>query len=305
MKLKLVTYLFLRGSNLKVIVVGATGMLGYSIFSNLSECTELDVYGTVRSVEGLEKFFPSKDKLVANVDVNDFKTLERALQNVKPDVVINCIGLIKQHNISKQHVEAIEINALLPHKLAQECDTLEARLIHFSTDCVFDGKTGDYVESDLPTATDLYGKSKCLGEVNYGKHVTLRTSIIGHELRSSVSLIDWFLSQEGSVRGFSKAVFTGLPTAYIAKVLKDHVLSNQLLSGLYQLSVDPIDKYSLITKVADVYGKKIEIDKFEDFVINRSLDSTKFREETGFVPPTWDELVRFMYSDYSKRYSNE
>ncbi|MCJ2378632.1 SDR family oxidoreductase [Vibrio sp. ZSDZ34] len=290
---------------MKVLVIGTTGMLGYSIFANLSELSNLDVYGTVRTVNGLEKFFPSTDKLIPNVDVKDFETLERAISAAKPDVVINCIGLIKQHDVSKQHVEAIEINALLPHKIAQLCDTIDARLIHFSTDCVFDGKVGDYLESDLPTATDLYGKSKCLGEVDYGKHVTLRTSIIGHELKSSVSLIDWFLSQEGSVRGFSKAVFSGLPTAYVAKVLADYVLPNSSLSGLYQLSVDPIDKYSLISKVADVYNKQIEIEKFEDFVIDRSLNSSKFREETGFVPPSWDELVKFMHSDYVKRYSNE
>ena len=290
---------------MKVIVIGATGMLGYSIFSNLSELSNLDVYGTVRTINGLENFFPSKDKLLPNIDVKDFKTLETAVLTVKPDVVINCIGLIKQHDVSKQHVEAIEVNALLPHKIAQLCDTIEARLIHFSTDCVFDGKAGNYVESDLPTATDLYGKSKCLGEVDYGKHVTLRTSIIGHELKSSVSLIDWFLSQEGSVRGFSKAVFSGLPTTYVAKVLADYVLPNSSLSGLYQLSVDPIDKHSLISKVAHAYNKQIEIERFEDFVLDRSLDSTKFREETGFVPPSWDELVAFMHSDYNKRYNYE
>ncbi|GLP96761.1 NAD(P)-dependent oxidoreductase [Paraferrimonas sedimenticola] len=280
-------------------------MLGYSIFSNLSEVPNLEVYGTVRTLKGLDKFFSSTDKLIANVDVKDFETLERTVLEVKPDAVINCIGLIKQHDVSKQHVDAVEINALLPHKIAQLCDTIDARLVHFSTDCVFDGKVGNYVESDLPTATDLYGKSKCLGEVDYGKHVTLRTSIIGHELKSSVSLVDWFLSQEGSVRGFSKAVFSGLPTAYVAKVLVEHVLNNPSLSGLYQLSVQPIDKYSLLSRVADVYNKRIEIEKFQDFAIDRSLDSTKFREETGFVPPSWDELVAFMHSDYSKRYSND
>ncbi|MGR2667466.1 dTDP-4-dehydrorhamnose reductase family protein [Vibrio campbellii] len=290
---------------MKVLVIGATGMLGYSIFSNLSELSNFDVYGTVRNVKGLESFFPLTDKLIPNVDVKNFATLEKAVLGVKPDVVINCIGLIKQHDVSKQHVEAIEINALLPHKIAQLCDSIQARLVHFSTDCVFDGKTGSYLETDLPTATDLYGKSKCLGEVDYGKHVTLRTSIIGHELKSSVSLIDWFLSQEGSVKGFSKAVFSGLPTVYVAKVLADYVLPNPSLSGLYQLSVDPIDKFSLISKVADVYSKQIEIEKFEDFVMDRSLNSTKFREDTGFVAPSWDELVAIMHTDYRKRYSNE
>ncbi|MBP3140685.1 dTDP-4-dehydrorhamnose reductase family protein [Aliivibrio fischeri] len=290
---------------MKVIVIGATGMLGYSIFSNLSDSSELDVFGTVRSVHGLEKYFPSMDKLIDGVDIKKFETLETVLEKMRFDVVINCIGLIKQHDVAKQHVEAIEINALLPHKIAQLCDRVGARLIHFSTDCVFDGKAGNYLETDLPTATDLYGKSKCLGEVDYGQHITLRTSIIGHELKSSVSLIDWFLNQKGFVRGFSKAVFSGLPTAYVAKVLEDYVLPNPSLSGLYQLSVDPIDKFSLISKVADVYNKQIEIERFEDFVIDRSLNSIKFREKTGFVPPSWDELVAFMHSDYSKRYNHE
>ncbi|EKO3537311.1 SDR family oxidoreductase [Vibrio fluvialis] len=287
---------------MKIIVIGATGMLGYSIFSNLSESPELEVFGTVRSLEGLDKYFPTFDKLINNVDVRDFKTLENALDRVKPNVVINCIGLIKQHEVSKQHVEAIEINALLPHKIAQLCDSIGAKLIHFSTDCVFDGKVGNYLENDLPTATDLYGRSKCLGEVDYGNHVTLRTSIIGHELRSSVSLVDWFLSQSDPVKGFSKAVFSGLPTAYIAKVLEEYVLPNKNLSGLYQLSVEPIDKYSLISMISKIYGKEISIEKFDDFIIDRSLNSDKFRRVTGFTPPSWDYLVKFMFDDFKRRY---
>lgn len=287
---------------MKIIVIGATGMLGYSIFSNLSESPELEVFGTVRSLEGLDKYFPTFDKLINNVDVRDFKTLENALDRVTPNVVINCIGLIKQHEVSKQHVEAIEINALLPHKIAQLCDNIGAKLIHFSTDCVFDGKVGNYLENDLPTATDLYGRSKCLGEVDYGNHVTLRTSIIGHELRSSVSLVDWFLSQSGPVKGFSKAVFSGLPTAYIAKVLEEYVLPNKSLSGLYQLSVEPIDKCSLISMISKIYGKEISIEKFDDFIIDRSLNSDKFRRVTGFTPPSWDYLVKFMFDDFKRRY---
>lgn len=280
-------------------------MLGYSIFSNLSESSELDVFGTVRSIEGLEKYFPSSDRILNNVDIKEFEALERTLQQVNPDVVINCIGLIKQHDVSKQHVEAVDINALLPHKIAQLCSSIGAKLIHFSTDCVFDGQLGNYIESDLPSATDLYGKSKCLGEVDYGNHLTLRTSIIGHELKSTVSLVDWFLNQEHSVKGFSKAVFSGLPTAYVAKVIQDYVLPNKSLSGLYQLSVDPIDKYSLLSKISAVYEKEIEIEKYENFVIDRSLDSSKFRKETGFIPPSWDELIAFMHTDYNKRYNNE
>ncbi|WP_258181270.1 dTDP-4-dehydrorhamnose reductase family protein [Shewanella algae] len=198
---------------MNVLILGATGMLGYSLFSNLADYAELTVKGTVRSIKGKQAFFEKyQDKLLLGIDVTDIASIERAIIEAKPDVVINCIGLIKQHDIAKQHVAAIEINALLPHQLAALCDQYNARLIHFSTDCVFDGKQGMYHEADLPNATDLYGKSKCLGEVNYGRHLTLRTSIIGHELDSAASLVDWFLSQRGAVNGFSKAVFSGLPT---------------------------------------------------------------------------------------------
>ncbi|EJL7016531.1 SDR family oxidoreductase, partial [Vibrio cholerae] len=205
---------------MKILIVGTTGMLGYSLFTNLSEHDGYEVFGTVRNILGKEKFFEEYlDNLIFDIDVNDFSRLKFAIETIKPDVVINCIGLIKQHDISKQHINAIEINSLLPHKIAQVCDGISAKLIHFSTDCVFSGKTGKYIESDIPDATDIYGKSKCLGEVNYGKHLTLRTSIIGHELNTSVSLIDWFLTQNNKVNGFSKAVFSGLPTCYIANIL--------------------------------------------------------------------------------------
>ncbi|GIU18052.1 MULTISPECIES: SDR family oxidoreductase [unclassified Shewanella] len=290
---------------MKVLIFGATGMLGYSLFTNLSDYKHLHVFGTVRNVNEKERFFKNLEhKLIEHVDVTEIASIEHAIQQVSPDVVLNCVGLIKQHDVSKQNVSAIEINSLLPHKLASLCNKHNAQLIHFSTDCVFDGQKGNYTESDLPTATDLYGKSKCLGEVNYDRHITLRTSIIGHELVTSVSLIDWFLSQNGEVNGFSKAIFSGLPTSYIAKILVDNVFEKTDLTGLYHLSVEPIDKFSLVSLVAEIYGKEITINPSADLVIDRSLDSTRFRELTGFVPPTWRELVEYMRKDYLKRYTS-
>ena len=175
---------------MRVLVLGTTGMLGYSLFANLSEYSHLEVFGTVRAVKGKEHYFPSLANIVTDVDVTDIDALETVLEDLAPDIVLNCIGLIKQHEVSKQHISTIEINALLPHKLAELCERHDSRLIHFSTDCVFDGQGRLYSEEDTPNAIDLYGKSKCLGEVNYGCHLTLRTSIIGHELTSSVSLVD-------------------------------------------------------------------------------------------------------------------
>ncbi|MEX9611149.1 dTDP-4-dehydrorhamnose reductase family protein [Providencia manganoxydans] len=288
---------------MKVLVIGATGMLGYSLFSNLSDYKHLDVFGTVRSIKKKEVFFKNRiSKLFTNININDTNSIERTINYLKPDIVLNCIGLIKQHDISKQHISAITVNALFPHQLANICDNNGSKLIHFSTDCVFDGTIGNYKENDLPTATDLYGKSKCLGEINYGRHITLRTSIIGHELSTSVSLIDWFLSQEKCVDGFSKAIFSGLPTCYIAKILAELIFTNPKLKGMYHLSVDSIDKFSLLTLVAESYKKRITINNNTSFSINRSLNSTNFRNLTGFVPPKWHELVEYMHNDYIKRY---
>ncbi len=288
---------------MEVLILGATGMLGYSLFSNLAENPALNVKGTVRSLADKTAFFEQyQTQLLKGIDVTDIASIEQAIIDAKPEVVINCIGLIKQHDIAKQHVAAIEINALLPHQLAALCDQYDARLIHFSTDCVFDGKQGMYHETDLPTATDLYGKSKCLGEVNYGRHLTLRTSIIGHELDSAVSLVDWFLNQEGEVNGFSKAVFSGLPTCYIAKLLAEKILNNADISGLYHLSVEPIDKFSLISLVAEIYGKDIVIRESAQLVIDRSLDSSHLRQALDFTVPSWRELIEFMHNDYLIRY---
>lgn len=289
--------------SMKILILGATGMLGYSLFSNLIEHANLSVFGTVRSIAGKEHFFKeSQHQLITNVDAYDISSLQHAIETVSPNVVINCVGLIKQQGISKQHIDAIKINALLPHELANICDQFDAKLIHFSTDCVFTGDVGLYTEDSIPDARDLYGKSKYLGEVSYGKHLTLRTSIIGHELTSAVSLVDWFLSQGESTKGFSKALFSGLPTCYIAKLLIDYILPNPEVAGLLHLSVDPIDKYTLLQLIAKQYQKKITIAESQELVIDRSLNSDKFRQLTQFNPSSWSELVEFMYTDYSKRY---
>jgi dTDP-4-dehydrorhamnose reductase len=213
---------------------------------------------------------------------------------VRPAVVINCIGLVKQLSQADDPLEALPINALLPHRLARLCDVAEARLVHISTDCVFSGKRGQYQESDLPDAGDLYGRSKLLGEVD-SPHLTLRTSIIGHELNSAHGLVDWFLSQQTSVKGFTRAVFSGLPTVELARVVRDHVLTNPELQGLYHVSSAPIAKHDLLHLVARTYDKQIGIEPDDRLVIDRSLDSTRFRERTGYEPPSWQQLVERMH----------
>lgn len=281
---------------MNVLILGVTGMLGSAVFRQFSGDARYQVWGTLRNSNGLRHFpMEAHSHLLCNVDVLDQDGLVAVLERVRPNVVINCVGLIKQLADAKDPLSALPINAMLPHRLAKLCALAGARLIHISTDCVFSGRKGLYTEEDISDAEDLYGKSKFIGELHELPHaITLRTSIIGHELGSSYSLIDWFLAQSGSVKGYTKALFSGLPTVELARVIKDYVIPAPKLHGLYHVSVEPIDKLSLLKLVAEVYEKKTEIVPDEQVCIDRSLDSSRFRQATGYVPPTWPELVRQM-----------
>ncbi|WP_434458545.1 SDR family oxidoreductase [Stutzerimonas urumqiensis] len=281
---------------MRVLVLGVTGMLGHDVYSVLDASPELDVWGTLRSSAGLSHFSEKQhERMLSSVDVLDQDALTAALARIRPDVVINCVGLIKQLSDADDPLVALPINALLPHRLAQLCALGGARLIHISTDCVFSGSKGLYVESDVSDAEDLYGKSKYIGELHKQPNaVTLRTSIIGHELGSNHALLEWFLSQRGSVKGYRKAIFSGLPTVELARVIRDFVIPSRQLQGLYHVSVDPIDKYNLLKLVAEIYGKDIEIVPDDNLKIDRSLDSALFRNTSGYTPPTWRELIEKM-----------
>lgn len=281
----------------KVLVLGITGMLGNAVFRLLSQSPGFETHGTARSAASFGHFDEAlKPYIHVGVDVEQHDHLVQLFSRVRPDVVINCIGLVKQLADADDPLAALPINALLPHRLARLASLAAARLVHISTDCVFSGRHGRYRESDSPDALDLYGRSKLLGEVDEPHAVTLRTSIVGHELVSAHSLVGWFLAQEGRVRGFTRAVFSGLPTVELAKLIRDHVLPHQNLRGLWHVSSDPIAKYDLLQLVKTAYGKSIEIAPDEQLVIDRSLDSTRFRAETGWQPAAWPELVDSMRS---------
>ncbi|MGE6991997.1 dTDP-4-dehydrorhamnose reductase family protein [Pseudomonas sp. NPDC047961] len=282
---------------MRVLVLGVTGMLGNAVFRVFGADSAYETWGTLRSHAAL-RHFPQQShaRLVSGVDALDQDALIAVLCKVRPDVVINCVGLIKQLADAKDPLTALPINAMLPHRLAHLCVLSGARLIHVSTDCVFAGRKGSYVEGDLSDAEDIYGKSKYIGEVHdLSSAITLRTSIIGHELNSSHALVDWFLSQEGAIRGFRKAVFSGLPTVELARVMKDFVVPHAALSGLYHVAAAPIDKFQLLRLVAAQYGKRIEIRSDDALVIDRSLDGSRFREATGYIAPTWRELIQRMH----------
>lgn len=281
----------------RILIVGVTGMLGHAVFNVFDGDAGHEVWGTLRSAAGLRHFSAQVHaRLLSGVDVLDHDALTAVMARVRPDVVINCVGLIKQLADANDPLTALPINAMLPHRLARLCELAGARLIHVSTDCVFSGLKGLYLESDLSDAEDLYGKSKYIGELHDLPHaITLRTSIVGHELGSSYALVDWFLSQQSSVRGFTKAIFSGLPTVELARVMKDFVVPHPQLNGLYHVAAQPIAKLDLLQLIAAQYGKQIEIRPDDALVIDRSLNGARFSEATGYVAPAWPELIRRMH----------
>lgn len=292
---------------MKILVLGVTGMLGNAVFRLFARDAAHETWGTLRNGMAL-RHFPQQEhaRLLPGVDVLDPDTLVTVLARAKPDVVINCIGLVKQLATAQDPLTVLPINAILPHRLARFCALAGARLIHVSTDCVFSGRQGGYREADPSDADDLYGKSKYIGELRDISHaVTLRTSIIGHELESRHALVDWFLSQQGSVQGFRKAIFSGLPTMELARVMKDFVVPNAQLAGLYHVAAKPIAKFDLLHLIAARYGKDIEIVPSDTPAVDRSLDASRFKKATGYIAPTWPELVELMHADHARQLTDE
>ena len=275
-------------------------MLGHALFRYLSGDSSLDVFATVRSSKELSGWLPADrmKKVFRDVDIHQTDSLVKVFDEVKPNFVVNCIGIIKQVPEAQDPFVAITANALLPHRIALHCSAVGARMIHISSDCVFDGEKGGYIEGDFSNATDLYGRTKLLGEVAYPHCVTLRTSIIGHELKGNYGLVEWFLSQEEKVRGFRKVIYSGFPTVEFSRIIGDYVIPNPEISGLYHVSSNPISKYELLKLIAVQYEKKIVTEPEDSFRLDRSLDSSRFRSLTGYNPPTWTEMVRGMYNDY-------
>lgn len=282
---------------MRILVLGASGMLGNAVLRVMSEKQDWAVFGTVRS-SSVSRFFSDgiAQRLITGCDVGDHDAMVKVFAQVRPNVVINCIGLIKQLADADDSLQAIPINSLLPHRLAGLCALVGARLVHMSTDCIFSGVRGGYTENDPSDAKDLYGKSKFLGEVDYPHAITLRTSIIGHELQSAHGLIDWFLSQQGRCKGYKQAIFSGLPTVALAQIIRDVVIPHIDLSGVYHVAAEPISKYNLLRLVADVYDKTIDIVPDDQLVIDRSLNADRFRMATGYQVPQWPELIKLMHS---------
>lgn len=278
-----------------ILILGASGMLGNTLLRHFSQLHEFNILGTVRSKNSVSAFSDTlKEKIISNVDAEHFASIEKIFKSFSPDIVINCIGIVKQLSSANDPLTVLPINSMFPHKLAKLCQKDKTRLIHISTDCVFSGKKGMYNEEDIPDASDLYGLSKRIGEVTHKNTLTIRTSIIGHELKGNRSLVDWFLSESDKVKGYNNAIFSGLPTVEIANIIEKHVIPFPYLEGLYHVSAEPINKFDLLKIIAEIYNKNIEINEDGSFVIDRSLDSSRFQNATKYSPPEWRKLIKKM-----------
>jgi dTDP-4-dehydrorhamnose reductase len=283
---------------MKILVLGCSGMLGHKLLQLLAG--DFEIAGTVRgsSRSALDAVGMQAVEIFPHVDAQDFPSIEGAVAAWRPDVVINCIGVIKQVEASVSADQIIEVNALFPHKLAIFCQAKNIRLIHFSTDCVFSGRKGDYTEDDIPDPVDLYGRSKLLGEVAGHGILTLRTSIVGRELERHTSLIAWFLSQaDRKISGYAKAIYSGLTTIALARLLKDILAHHADLDGIWHVSADAISKYDLLGIVNRIFGTHVDIAKDTDFVCDRSLSCEKFKAKTGFVADSWEAMIRELAED--------
>ncbi len=273
-------------------------MLGHKLVQILQK--RFDIWTTLRkdSSDFISFRIINSERIINGIKVENFDVVQRMLDVFKPDVIINAVGIIKQLPTSKEVVETLKINSIFPHQLAQIAQASGARLITISTDCVFNGRKGNYTEKDISDAEDLYGRSKNLGEVSAPGCLTLRTSIIGRELQTSHSLVEWFLSNRGKkVKGYTEAIYSGFPTIILADIITDLIENHKNLQGLYHVSSETISKFDLLCLLKDFYKVPIEIEPYADFEIDRSLDSSKFRKETGFAPLGWEEMIEKMAQD--------
>lgn len=280
----------------RVLILGGAGMLGHKLCQILGPSFE--TYATFRArvpVVGQGVF----DRIhpIEGVSADDFASVQSAIRRANPAYVINAIGLIKQRPEAKQAIPSIMLNAVFPHQVAALCRNASIRLVQISTDCVFSGLRGAYLESDLPDPTDLYGRSKLLGEIDDGLALTIRTSIIGRELVAGLGLVEWFLSQAGGrVSGYANAIYSGLTTNALSNII-GRIVDGGSLHGLWHVSSQTISKYDLLCRLDRAFATHTTIDRDEHFYSDHSLISDRFWKSTGYLRPTWDEMIRVLIED--------
>jgi dTDP-4-dehydrorhamnose reductase len=280
----------------RILIFGGTGMLGHKLAQRLSSVGDTAV--TVRQRLDIPAKFFENVRMVTGVSVEDMASVRMCFDQINPDFAINCVGIVKQKKEAKAAIPSIEVNSLWPHQLADLSAEHHCKMITFSTDCVFSGRRGNYSEQDIPDPVDLYGRSKLLGEVDSEATLTIRTSMIGRELAGSHGLLEWFLGHQGErVKGFKRAIFSGLTTNALSDLIADLITRRPNLSGLYQVASDPINKFDLLSLINRIYGLDIDIEPEEEFSCDRSLNGERFEKVTGIKIPIWTDMITQMHKD--------
>jgi len=298
---------------MRILILGGEGMLGHKVYQVLNQ--RFETYATFQDNRVLWTKLPIYEKVdrrcvLSNVNALDFDSVVRAIAQVKPGVVINCIGIIKQLKEAGDPIISLTLNSLFPHRLADLCAAAGSRLFHISTDCVFSGRKGNYSEDDVPDAEDLYGRTKLLGEVVRPNCLTIRTSIFGRDFFKQSAFLEWFLSNRGGkVKGYKNAIYTGFPTQVLARIMGDIIADHPDLSGLFQVASRPISKYALLVKLREAMGLDIEIESYDDLPCDRSLSAARFVAATGYQIPRWDQMLAELaadptrYDEWRKQYA--
>ena len=286
---------------MRILILGGDGMLGHRLLLHLQARHQVKV--TLRrelaAYAGFGLFH--RDNAYPEIDCRYIERLLEVVGDFGPQAIVNCVGIVKQRAEAKAAIPSLEINALLPHRLNVVAALAQARLVHLGTDCVFSGSRGGYREEDAGDADDLYGRSKLLGEVGESPCITLRTSIIGPELSRKSGLLEWFLAQKGgSIKGFTGAIFSGFTTSELSRVIERVLVEYPRAAGLYHVSNAPISKYDLLSRLNVRLAMGMKIVPWSDFHCDRSLDSTRFRTEFAYTPPSWDEMIEELARDLNR-----
>ena len=287
---------------MRILILGGDGMLGHRLLMHLQDRHETKVT-LRRELAAYERYgLFTLENSYWSVEAKDTERFLEVMGDFHPEAVVNAVGIVKQRGTAKEAIPSLEINALLPHRLALLCRAVGARLVHLSTDCVFSGRKGNYTEGDVADAEDLYGRTKLLGEVTDAGCITLRTSIIGLELSRRTGLIEWFLAQRGEIRGFTKAIYTGLTTAEMSRVIERVLVEHPHLSGVWQVASEPINKYDLLVRFSEVLDRDdIRIVPDDTVRIDRSLLPVAFERATGYSAPGWNEMLKELGAEVRQR----
>jgi dTDP-4-dehydrorhamnose reductase len=289
-------------SDKHLVIVGAGGMLGHRLVQEFCRHSDYDVHATLRTMIPAS-FANARATYHTEVDLAfDTSKIRNLLQEIRPEIVINAAGVIKHRAAGADPDLSMSINGALPHTLGITATEIGARLIHISTDCVYSGQRedGGYSEAEAPDAVDVYGRSKAVGEVDWGGHLTVRTSIIGFELANHLGLLGWLFGNTSgvTVQGYERAIYSGLPTSTLARTIRHVIAELPQMRGLYHVASRPINKYELVKRLNDAFALGLKVVPASRVVCNRALNDSRFRSESGLLRPTWDQLIDDLLADY-------